>query len=199
MAGTTFLVQAATLSGLAAKKRMDAHDAARKCIYALRAASYTWESASVSASHLEHLLREQTGESSGLEICNLLHAPQSSSVTSSPLTRQVPLAEGSYPGHGSYDVNAPSQILPQMFRDFIAQQDPDMELGYSLPVQVPPLQYPDLHELHQQPLMGMPSGSQFVPNPHMLPLPYDPNFNATYQDVDSGQAEEHGPGTYYQQ
>ncbi|KAG9104823.1 hypothetical protein FRC06_008053 [Ceratobasidium sp. 370] len=199
MAGATFLVQAATLSGLAVKKRMDAHDATRKCIYALRAASHTWESASISASHLEHLLREQTGESSGPEIPNLLHIPQSPSVTSSPLTRQVLLAESSYPSHNSYDVNSPSHILPQMFRDFIAQQDPNMELGYSLPAQVPPLQFPELHELHRQPLMGMPSGSQFAPNPHMLPLPYDPNFNAAYQDMDPGQAEERERGAYYQQ
>ncbi|KAG8711795.1 hypothetical protein FRC08_015421 [Ceratobasidium sp. 394] len=195
MTGATFLVQAATLSGLAVKKRMDAHDGTRKCIYALRVASHTWECANVSASHLEHLLREQTGESPGPDrMSNLLNVPQSPSVTSSPMTRQVPLPESSY----GYGVGSPSQMLPQMFRDFIAQQDPNMELGYSLPMQVPPLQYRDLHELHRQPLMGMPSGSQFAPNPHMLPLPYDPNFNASYPDIGHGPVDEHEPGTYYQ-
>jgi hypothetical protein len=63
MAGATLLVQAATLSGLAVKKRTDAHEATRKCVRALRIASQTWECANVSASHLEHLLQEQTGES----------------------------------------------------------------------------------------------------------------------------------------
>ncbi|KAG9106780.1 hypothetical protein FRC07_008740 [Ceratobasidium sp. 392] len=195
--GATLLVQAATLSGLAVKKRMDAHDATRKCIYALRVASHTWDCAEISASHLEHLLQEQTGEQNGSEMPTLPQMPRSPSVTSSPLARQIPLAGGTRVNHNSYDVNSPSQILPQMFRDFIAQQDPNMELGYSLPVQVPPIQYPELHELHRQPLMGMPSGSQFATNPHMLPLPYDPNFNAAYQDMCSGQDEGNGHTMYY--
>ncbi|KAG8704504.1 hypothetical protein FRC09_003487, partial [Ceratobasidium sp. 395] len=203
MTGATLLVQAATLSGLAVKKRMEAHDGTRKCIYALRTASHTWECAKVSASHLEHLLQEQTGELSGSEwvpgsgFCSILvdinallfdrmpaltSIPLSSSVTSSPLVRQIPLGGDPHANHGGYDLDSPSHILPQMFRDFIAQQDPNMELGYLLPAQVPPLQYPELQELHRQPLMGMPSGSQFAMNPHMLPLPYDPNFNAAYQD-----------------
>ncbi|KAG8767435.1 hypothetical protein FRC12_006261 [Ceratobasidium sp. 428] len=199
MTGATLLVQSATLSGLAVKKRMEAHDGTRKCIYALRTASHTWECATISASHLEHLLQEQTGELSGSGMSTLASIPLSSSVTSSPLTRQIPLAGGPHANHGSYDMDSPSHILPQMFRDFIAQQDPNMELGYLLPAQAPPLPYPELQELHRQPLMGMPSGSQFAMNPHMLPLPYDPNFNAAYQDVGPGQVEEsHEPGIYYQ-
>ncbi|QRV89881.1 Fungal specific transcription factor domain [Ceratobasidium sp. AG-Ba] len=183
MAGTTLLVQAATLSGLAVKKRMDAHEATRKCIYALRAASQTWESANLSASRLEQLLQEQTGALPIIEGFNPQQL-QTSSTTSSPLNRQPPLPENPYAVPGSYSTNSPSQVLPRMFRDFIAQQDPNSELGYTLSAQVPPLQYPELQELHQQPLMGMPSGSQFATNPHMLPLPYDPNFNAAYHSIE---------------
>jgi hypothetical protein len=63
MAGATLLVQSATLSESAIKKRADAHDATRKCIHALHLASQTWDCATVSADQLERLLQEQTGES----------------------------------------------------------------------------------------------------------------------------------------
>lgn len=63
MAGATLLVQSATLSESAVKKRAEAHDATRKCIRALQLASQTWECANVSADQLQRLLHEQTGES----------------------------------------------------------------------------------------------------------------------------------------
>lgn len=63
MAGATLLVQSATLSESAVKKRADAHDATRKCIRALQVAAQTWECANVSATQLQNLLQEQTGES----------------------------------------------------------------------------------------------------------------------------------------
>lgn len=78
-------------------------------------------------------------------------------------------------------------MVPHMFRDFILSQGDDSQLGYELPaLAAAPLQYPELHNLHQHPLMGMPSGSQFMANPHILPLPFDPNFNESYRMGDSG-------------
>jgi hypothetical protein len=125
--------------------------------------------------------------------------PQPPSSESPPMTYRASLpGDTSGTVQGGYDVNSPSHTLPQMFREFIAQQDQDMELGYSLPVQVPPLPYPGLDELHRQPLMGMPSGSQFMLNPHMLALPYDPNFNAAYHDLESGDTGL-GNGGFYAQ
>jgi hypothetical protein len=79
--------------------------------------------------------------------------------------------------------------MPQMYREFMAQQSEQdgFELGYGVAIssQMHHMQYPGLHQLHQQPLMGMPSGAQFMPNPHMLPLPFDPNFNEGYSMNDS--------------
>ena len=82
-----------------------------------------------------------------------------------------------YHNHNDYPS---SHMLPEIFQDFLLQQDENMDLGYVLSSQTPELQYPELRHLHEQPLMGMPSGSQFLPNPHIPPLPYDPNYGMRY-------------------
>ena len=94
---------------------------------------------------------------------------------------------------GGYNgVLSPSQMVPTMFREFVlSQRDDDSPLGYELPVATPALQYPELHDLHRHPLMGMPSGAEFTVNPHILPLPYDPNFNESYSMGDNGRYYPH--------
>ncbi|EUC57600.1 fungal specific transcription factor domain protein, partial [Rhizoctonia solani AG-3 Rhs1AP] len=181
MAGTTLLVQSATLSESAVKKRTDAYEGTRKCIYALQAAAQTWDCAQTSANHLQALLQEQTGETSVQPPLQLQAQPQVPSAESSP----VAYSHTSLPNTGApgayVAVSASSPSAVQLYRDFVSQQD--YELGYtvSIPSQIHHhLQYPGLHQLHQQPLMGMPSGAQFMDNPHVLPLPYDPNFNEGY-------------------
>ncbi|CAE6437271.1 unnamed protein product [Rhizoctonia solani] len=189
MAGATLLVQSATLSESAVKKRADAHEGARKCIYALQAAAQTWDCAQLSANHLQRLLQEQTGETSVKAPIQL--QAQVASAESSPLTytnSALPNTStfGQVPGANS------GPTPTQLYREFVAQQD-TYELGYSIsiPSQIHHhLQYPGLHQLHQQPLMGMPSGAQFMQNPHILPLPYDPNFN-------EGYTMHHGNGAAY--
>jgi hypothetical protein len=59
-----------------------------------------------------------------------------------------------------------------------------MDLSYT--VQSPELQYPELRHLHEQALMGMPSGSQFAANPHIPSLPYYPNYATRYPMGDGG-------------
>ncbi|CAE6414531.1 unnamed protein product [Rhizoctonia solani] len=189
--GATLLVQSATLSESAVKKRAEAHDGTRKCIYALQAAAQTWDAAQLSADHLQGLLQEQTGETS---VQPPTQAQQGSSNESSPLTYQHPALPNTS-GPGTYAPVAALVPTPtQLYREFVSQQDTYQHpLGYSIsiPSQVQhQLQYPALHQLHQQPLMGMPSGAQFTQNPHVLPLPYDPNFN-------EGYAMNHGNGTEY--
>ncbi|KAJ1308056.1 hypothetical protein OPQ81_002123 [Rhizoctonia solani] len=169
IAGATLLVQSATLSESAVKKRAEAYDSTRKFICRV-------------------CYKSRRGETS----------------VGAPIQAQVPSAESSpltYPhqalpktsGPGSYaPAVAPAPTPSQLYREFVSQQDP-YELGYAIPIpsQVQHhLQYAGLHQLHQQPLMGMPSGAQFTQNPHVLPLPYDPNFN-------EGYTMHHGNGADY--
>ncbi|CAE6335274.1 unnamed protein product [Rhizoctonia solani] len=188
MTGATLLVQSATLSESAVKKRADAHEGTRKCVYALQAAAQTWDCAQLSANHLQNLLQEQTAETSvqlPAHIQTQVPSAESSPVAYAHLT--LPNSNGPAP-YGALPVPTPTQL----YREFVSQQD-TFELGYtiSIPSQVQHhLQYPALHQLHQQPLMGMPSGGQFVQNPHVLPLPYDPNFH-------EGYSMHHGNGAEY--
>ena len=188
IAGATLLVQSATLSDSAVKKRADAHDATRKCIRALQVAAQTWECAQVIAMQLQALLQEQTGESPIQATSSL----QTMSAESSPINHQSALpvpdelaAQMHHPHpphwHDSYTAQPtlqyPTTIDPTlMFRQFVSEQSDQLELGYAINAQTSQVPYRGLHELHQQPLMGMPSGSEFVMSPHVLPLPHDPNY-----------------------
>jgi len=184
--GATLLVQSATLSGLAVKKRAEAYEAARKCIRALHVVGQTWACAELSANRLEALLREQTGEPS-VPAAPLQPQDQPVSVDSSPMVYHPSLPGDNSNATGYNGVLSPSQMVPTMFREFVlSQRDDDSPLGYELPAATPQLQYPELHDLHRHPLMGMPSGEQFMTNPHILPLPYDPNFNESYSMGDNG-------------
>ncbi|KAF8704692.1 Fungal specific transcription factor domain, partial [Rhizoctonia solani] len=188
MAGATLLVQSASLSETAVKKRADAHEGTRKCVYALQAAAQTWDCAKISASYLQSLLQEQTAETNVQMPANLQAQPPS--ADSSPVAYSHPALPSST-GPAPYGT-LPAPTTTQLYREFISQQDP-FELGYtiSIPSQLQHhVQYPGLHQLHQHPLMGMPSGAQFLPNPHVLPLPYDPNFH-------EGYSMHHGNGTEY--
>ncbi|KAF8738320.1 Fungal specific transcription factor domain, partial [Rhizoctonia solani] len=188
MAGATLLVQSASLSETAVKKRADAHEGTRKCVYALQAAAQTWDCAKISASYLQSLLKEQTAETNVQLPVNFQAQPLS--ADSSPVAYSHPALPSST-GPAPYGT-LPAPTTTQLYREFISQQDP-FELGYtiSIPSQLQHhVQYPGLHQLHQHPLMGMPSGAQFLPNPHVLPLPYDPNFH-------EGYSMHHGNGTEY--
>ncbi|CAE7223899.1 unnamed protein product [Rhizoctonia solani] len=189
MAGATLLVQSATLSESALKKRADAHDRTRKCIYALQSAAQTWDCAELSAHHLLALLQEQTGETS-VQMPIQLQA-QIPSAESSPLAYPY-MALPNTSDAPNYPVVPASAPTPaQLYREFVAGQGYELGYSVSIPSQVQHhLQYSGLHALHQQPLMGMPSGAQFMQNPHVLPLPYDPNFN-------EGYAMHHGNGAEY--
>ncbi|CUA70896.1 Nitrogen assimilation transcription factor nirA [Aspergillus nidulans FGSC A4] [Rhizoctonia solani] len=189
MAGATLLVQSATLSESAVKKRSDAHEGTRKCIHALQAAAQTWDCAQLSANHLQSLLQEQTGEASVQTPLQL--QGQVPSAESSPMTySHPPLPNTGAPG--AYEtVSASLPTAAQLYREFVSQQDYELGYSVSIPSQIQHhLQYPALHQLHQQPLMGMPCGAQFMQNPHVLPLPYDPNFN-------EGYTMHHGNGADY--
>lgn len=124
-----------------------------------------------------------------------LQAP-SGSAESSPMIYQHPLPGEPHPlAHPSHPeltyTGPPAHVMPHVYREFISQQleHENIELGYgvAIPSQIHHMQFPELHQLHQQPLMGMPSGSQFMPNPHVLPLPYDPNFNEGYTMADAAE------------
>lgn len=69
----------------------------------------------------------------------------------------------------------------QTFHDFVSREDETgLDHDCEPTAQVLESQYPQLHQLHQQPLLGIPSGSEFVANPHMLPLPYYHGFNHSH-------------------
>ncbi|KAF8751634.1 Fungal specific transcription factor domain [Rhizoctonia solani] len=88
MAGATLLVQSASLSETAVKKRADAHEGTRKCVYALQAAAQTWDCAKISASYLQSLLQEQTAETNVQMPANLQAQPPS--ADSSPVAYSHP-------------------------------------------------------------------------------------------------------------
>ncbi|QRW18424.1 Fungal specific transcription factor domain [Rhizoctonia solani] len=189
MAGATLLVQSASLSETAVKKRADAHEGTRNVFMRSRP-------------QLKHGIVRKYQQATCKAYCK--SKPQRRMFNCGPanLQAQPPSADSSpvaysHPALPSSTGPAPYGTLPaptttQLYREFISQQDP-FELGYtiSIPSQLQHhVQYPGLHQLHQHPLMGMPSGAQFLPNPHVLPLPYDPNFH-------EGYSMHHGNGTEY--
>lgn len=188
MAGATLLVQTATLPDSAVKKLGEAHEATRKCIFSLQAAAQTWDCAGICAVQLQRLLQEQTSES-----------PTAASSSSAQHTQSIEaplidkLTQISSEDEGTYESNTsdPNQLLSQMFREYVSQQGENVQLSYELPLPAPQLQYQELHQLHQQPLLGMPSGSQFPMNPHILPLPYDHAFNEGYHLAEEGGVDYH--------
>jgi hypothetical protein len=110
-------------------------------------------------------------------------AQQNQSAECSPIGFYAPLFGDQ--GNEPSDTSDLSQMFSQMLEDFVSQEGQGIEPYYGPPAQAPPFQYPQLHQLHQQPLLGMPSGSEFVINPHVLALSYDPNFHEDY-DLERG-------------